>query len=176
MQVYDDYAICPDKFEEMAKEFVANQSKISGLCAKISDLQVVKKSEISKDDVDMLFKKIEYLRVLLADLKNRSTNSDVLLVLDSIAEEIKQQTESLSKLLNVGISALEQNEVRGDMFCNNLKLSINTAGDIVKLLIKIKDDDQTFELSPALTEAINIFLQINNQLVSLFGECRYLRY
>lgn len=173
MQNYDDFALCPEKFEDMAKEYIANQGRINSLSAKIGGGERAAKSEIERDDIDLLFKKIEYLRVLVSDLKMRTSNPDALAVLDNVSSDILEQNKNLSILLNAGAMAFDHEDEQMDMFCNNLKVAINTASDIVKLLIKIKDDDETFQLSPALTESINSFLEINNQLVSLFGECRY---
>ncbi len=165
MQVYDDYALSPENFEVMAKEYKAKESNILSLKTKVS--------EIDRIDVDSLFNKIEYLRVLVNDLKTRTTNSDVIVVLNQISDDIATETQNLSQTLDGGTIALENETMPIDMFCNNLKIAINTTGDILKLLIKIKDDDETFELSPVLTSSTNTFLEINNQLVSLFGECKY---
>lgn len=166
MNIYDDYAVSPSNFEKMAKEYsLQSNGKILSLKAK--------QCEISQDDVDALFAKIEYLRVLVGNLKNRTNNTDVLLVLNNISSEIATNVTNLSGVLNGGVKTFEREDQNYEIFCNNLKLSINTTGDIIKLLIKIKDDDVTFQFAPKLTDATDSFIDINNQLVSLFGDCRY---
>ena len=167
MNMYNDGLVDTSKFEQMAKEYRLLQK---------SQILKTKKCEISSDEISMLFAKIEYLRVLTNDLKNRTKNADILLILGEISKKIEENTESLSKILNQNTLVQCQTKAEAKMFCNNLKLAINTPGDILKLLVKIKDDDSTFELSPPLTEIINSFIEINNQYVSLFGECQYLRY
>lgn len=165
MQMYDDYAMSPENFEIMAKEYNINQNKVLSLKTKAC--------EINQDDVKLLFNKIEYLRVLVDNLKNHTSNIDILKVLDDVAIDIQDQTKQLSEVLGRIVKGFDNQDDEIKIFCNNLKLAINTAGDIIKLLVKIKDEDETFELSPKLTNNINEFVDINNQLVSLFGECRY---
>ena len=167
MNMYNDGLVDTSKFEQMAKEYSLLQK---------SQILKTKNCDISSDDVSMLFSKIEYLKVLTNDLKNRTKNADILLILGEISKKIEENTEILSKILNQNALVQCQTKAEAKMFCNNLKLAINTTGDVLKLLVKIKDDDETFELSPPLTEAINSFIEINNQYVSLFGECQYLRY
>ena len=167
MNIYNDGLIDASKFEQMAKEYALMQK---------SQILKTKKCEISFDDVNTLFAKIEYLKVLTNNLKNRTKNDDILLILGEIFAKIEENEQILSKTLNRNTSVQSLFKAEAKMFCNNLKLAINTTGDILKLLVKIKDDDETFELSPALTETINSFIEINNQYVSLFGECQYLKY
>ena len=114
---------------------------------------------------------------MLGDLKKRTSNADILLVLDELSITLQEQTKKLTELFD-GLTVSQNNdEEEYKMFCNNLKIAINTTSDIVKLLIEIKDDEKTpSEAKLSLTESINTFLDINNKLVSLFGECRYLRY
>ena len=150
----------------MAKEYSLIQK---------SQILKTKKCEIDPDDISLLFAKIEYLKVLTNDLKNRTKNVSILQVLNEISAKIEQNNDNLTEILEKNVKT-ESIESEAKMFCNNLKLAINTTGDILKLLVKIKNDDETFELSPALTEVINSFIEINNQYVSLFGECQYLKY
>lgn len=168
MERYDDFAVNLNSFETMAKEYNAQiQSKMLKVDIKQVNLKLAKS----------LFNKIEYLRVLVNDLKQRTSNSEILIVLDDVLKQIENQNQILSTLFEQGIEAQTQSEDSFKMFCNNLKLSISTTSDIIKLLIEIKDDEETsFEAKSKLTEVINSFLDINNNLVSLFGECRYLRY
>ena len=166
MNMYNDGLVDTSKFEQMAKEYSLLQK---------SQILKTKNCDISSDDVSMLFAKIEYLKVLTNDLSVKTKNANILLILSEISAKIVQNYDNLTKILKNNVKT-ESIESEAKMFCNNLKLAINTTGDILKLLIKIKDDDNTFELSPPLTEAINSFIEINNQYVSLFGECQYLRY
>ena len=163
--IYDDYALNPESFEDMAREYQSNRRQVLGLKVKIT--------EVDPNDVKQLFAKLEYLRVLTQSLKNHTSNADAQKVLDDVLVDIVEQTKRLSEILKPVAMIYQTDEVDLKIFCNNLKLAINTTGDIVKLLVKIKDDDESFELSLKLTNSINEFVDINNQLVSLFGECRY---
>ena len=165
MQTYDDFALSPENFEEMAREYKCNQHQVLGL--------QVKAFEIDQNDVKMLFEKFEYLRVLVKSLKNHTSNVDVQRVIDDVLIDIADQTKTLSESLKPVAMTFQNNEEDLKIFCNNLKLAINTTGDIVKLLVRIKDQDESFALSPSLTKSVSEFVDINNQLVSLFGECRY---
>lgn len=163
--MYDDYALNPEVFELMAKEY--NQRKKS-----ITSLSVSVKA-VKKDDVDELFKKIEYLRVLIGSLKSQTKNIDTISVLDRVLQNVKDEQVKLFNLFDGVVLTSSSDDVMTKIFCNSLKLAIDSTGEIVKCLIKIKDDDETFELSSSLTESINTFLDVNSMLVSLFGECRY---
>ena len=171
MELYDDFLMSPENFEAMAKEFGENAK---------GEILSVKKTSVNENDVKDIFKKIEFLRVLVVDLKGKTKNQEILVVLSDISNQIESQNNALAEVFdgsvtnNVGVQ--ESAEEMAKMFCNNLKIAISTASDIVRLLIKIKDEDSSFLLAPKLTESTNVFLDINNQLVSLFGECRFLRY
>ena len=168
MEIYNDFAISPQNFEAMAKEYSLQKQ---------SSIFSANKQDVSKEDIKSLFSKLEYLKVLIVDLQKRTSNADILLVLDDLSKVLKEQNQKLSNILDSQTSIQTESEENFKMFCNNLKIAINTTSDIVKLLIKIKDDEQTTgDAKLSLTDSINIFLDINNKLVSLFGECRYLRY
>ncbi len=168
MEIYNDFAINPQNFEAMAKEYSLQKQ---------SSIFSINKQDIDEKEIKSLTAKLEYLRVLLGDLKKRTSNADILLVLDELSITLQEQTKKLTELFD-GLTVSQNNdEEEYKMFCNNLKIAINTTSDIVKLLIEIKDDEKTpSEAKLSLTESINTFLDINNKLVSLFGECRYLRY
>ena len=171
MELYDDFLMSPENFEAMAKEFSANAK---------GEILSVKKTGVNENDIKDLFKKIEFLRVLVLDLKGKTKNQEILVVLSDISNQIESQNNTLAEVFDDGttnnVGVQESAEEMAKMFCNNLKIAISTASDIVRLLIKIKDEDSSFLLAPKLTESTNVFLDINNQLVSLFGECRFLRY
>ena len=168
MEIYNDFAISPQNFDAMAKEYAMQKQ---------SSIFSVNKQGVSKEDIKYLFSKLEYLRVLIVDLQKRTSNADILLVLDELSKTLYEQNQKLSNLFD-GVTWIQtDDEENYKMFCNNLKIAINTTSDIVKLLISIKDDEQTpSETKSLLTDSINVFLDFNNKLVSLFGECRYLRY
>lgn len=165
MQLYDDYAMNPENFEVMAKEYKSQESRVVGLGANVC--------KIDSNDIKSVFEKIEYLKVLISNLKNHTSNVDALKVLDDISLDVSMQSKNLSNLFGQFVQSENEKEEDIKIFCNNLKLAINTTGEIVKILVKIKDADETFELSQNLTNSINNFIDMNNQLVSLFGECRY---
>ena len=168
MEKYNDFAINPNIFDVMAKEYqVHTQSKA----------QSVKVKDFDKKDISELFAKLEYLQTLIKALMANTQNADILLVLDDIQSSLQSQNNLLSELFDSNISTQGMQDEQFKMFCNNLKIAINTTSDIVKILIKIKDSEATdFDKKEKLTNIINSFLDINNNLVSLFGECRYLRY
>ena len=165
--MYNDGLIDTSKFEQMAKEYSLVQK---------SQILKTGKLDISQDEKNLLFVKIEYLKVLTGKLKNLTKNANILQILGEILQKIDNNSQILIELLGQSTAVQTINQTELTMFCNNLKLAINTTGDIIKLLVKIKTDDQTFELSPSLTKQINSFIEINNEYVSLFGECQYLRY
>ena len=172
MEKYDDYAVSPQNFEAMAKEY--------NKCIQSNMLNIKHVADVStqfdENAIKSLFNKIEYLRVLINDLKNQTKNQDILTVLSQITDDIQSQINLLSDAFKTNFVAKQDNEDEFKMFCNKLKLAINTTSDIVKLLIGIKDDENTIsDIKLILTSSINGFLDINNELVSLFGECRYLR-
>ena len=178
MNIYDDFAVNPASFEVMAKEFC----KQKNLAVQSADDRDVSKSGQKKlymatlDEQKQVKNKVEYLLVLVKDLKTRTSNNDVLIVLNNLQSEIENQQHILDDIFQI---TSEQSSKKADinMFCNNLKIALNTTSDIVKLLIKLKDSDETsFEQKQMLTESINAFLDINNNLVSLFVECQYLLY
>ena len=168
MEIYNDFAINPQNFEAMAKEYSLQKQ---------SSIFSINKQDVDEKEIKSLMAKLEYLRVLLGDLKKRTSNADILLVLDELSITLQEQTKKLTELFD-GLTVSQNNdEEEYKMFCNNLKIAINTTSDIIKLLINIKDDEQTpSEVKLSLTNSINVFLDFNNKLVSLFGECRYLRY
>lgn len=168
MKDYNDFAVNLSNFEAMAREY---NSKIQSKALKVTN------QSVDMQTIKDLFTKIEYLRVVVNNLKNHTTNSDILLVLDEISIQIKNNNEMLLNILSKDIIVQSQSQDEFKMFCNNLKIAISTASDIVKILIVIKDSDNiSSDIKPKLTESINAFLDINNSLVSLFGECKYLRY
>ena len=168
MKDYNDFAVNLSNFEAMAKEYNA-QIKSSAL--KITN------QNIDERIISNLFNKIEYLKVVVNNLKKQTSNKDILLVLDDISSQIVKQNDSLSTILSQNATVQSQGQNNFKMFCNNLKIAISTTSDIVKILLSIKDDDNVLvNIKPLLTDSIDTFLDINNSLVSLFGECRYLRY
>ena len=168
MNKYDDFSIDLSNFEAMAKEYNA-QIK--------SNVLKVEQQDVNNENIKSLFNRIEYLKVVVNNLKSHTSNNDILVVLDDTYNKILEQNIFLNNILNGGIFVQNQSQDEFKMFCNNLKIAISTASDVVKVLVKIKDSDIVeSDIKPKLTESVNVFLDINNSLVSLFGECRYLRY
>ena len=162
--MYDDFAVLrPEDFETVAKEY-SNQ----GIG------KILSQNNCQQTNTEGIFKKIEYLQNLVEKLKTHTKNEDVLIVLDGIAEDLQSQRDKLRSLVSEEVWTYSSNEPHTVIFCNNLKLAIQTSSEIVKQLIDIKDSENTVgEIRPQFTEIINAFLDINNKLVSLFGECRY---
>ncbi len=168
MENYDDYAVNPQMFETMAKEYQVQS---------LSKMQNVTIKELDKELIKSLFNKIEYLQALINTLKQHTKNANIILVIDETLNLLDSQQHVLINLFDGGIATQSVGEDDFRMFCNNLKIAINTTSDIIKLLIEIKDNELVnFEKKEKLTMVINEFLDINNNLVSLFGECRYLQY
>ena len=128
--IYDDFALSPQNFEVMAKEYALQ--KQSGVFS-------VNKQDINKEDVKSLFSKLEYLRVLLVDLKTRTSNADIIIVLDELSKTLQEQNQKLTELFDGATWIQTDDEENYKMFCNNLKIAINTTSDIIKLLINIKN-------------------------------------
>lgn len=164
--MYDDFATM-NEANCLCAERDYSAKKFDKICKTSQSMQ------IEKNQQDVL-KKIEYLQSIVPKLKNHTTNQDVLLVLDEIDEQISTQKTALENFFEK-LANFQQNQFENvQIFCNNLKLAIQTTNEIVELLIKIKDSDGTpGEIRPQITDVINGFLNINNKFVSLFGECRY---
>lgn len=165
MTNYDDFATMnPQKFELAVKEYSSQKS------GKI--LQTL--SQNNNSDILMVQKKVEYLQNLVIELKSDTSNADVLKVLEGLGSDIKVLRDKITALADSLVSVEESEEIVTARFCNNLKLAIQTCCEIVKLLVKIKDDEKTSgENKLFITEIISSVVDINNKLVSLFGECRY---
>ncbi len=176
MELYNDYAINPQSFEQMAKEY-KNCKNSPGLMSNTGLLADDSHNDRQAELVKQLLKQVEYLRVLTNDLKTRTKNQDIILVLGDIQNQIKLQSDIFANMFGASVQSFASDNVDIKMFCNNLKLATQSATQIVKLLVALKDLEQTTaQQKLSLTDSINQFLDINNKLVSLFGECRYLIY
>ena len=160
--MYDDFAILePNHFDEAIREY-QKTNKSSVLSARAMQPEPEKIND-----------KINSLLGLVTKLKQHTTNADKIFVLDQIYKDIETQ-QSLFGALMVGSLMLAEEEPPTQIFCNNLKLAIQTTAEIVKQMIELKDSDLVAgEIKPQVTDIILQFLDINNRLVSLFGECRY---
>lgn len=161
--MYDDFAILDkEKFDIVNREYQKQKS-----------CKILSVKKLQPEETESLMQKIEYLQKLLQKLKANTKNSDTLLVLDGIIQDVQNQQDKINVLLG-GAMAMGETEPETVIFCNNLKLAIQTTGEIVKQLIEVKDSEQTAgEIKPDYTDIILSFIDINNKLVSLFGECRY---
>lgn len=161
--MYDDFAILDDDTGAASNEY----KKIMG--GKILSV----KSQQTEDQTEVL-QKVEYLSSLLQKLKNDTKNADTKIVLEKTEQNLQLQQQNLLQLFGGLTMALGEKQPETVMFCNNLKLAIQTSGEIVKSLIQIKDAETTAgEIRPQYTDIILAFLDVNNNLVSLFGDCRY---
>ena len=163
MEQYNDFAINPENFEKMAKEFNLQKSNVL----------TVKNSSISNEQKMELKRKLRELAFIVKNLAKYTNITAVVEVINNIDESIKKEYDNLLPIFEDVVEKESEDEQNYKMFCNGLKLSINIVAEIIKLLIEIKDSDDSFQYSTVLTNSINNFLDINNQLVSLFGECRY---
>lgn len=161
--MYDDFAILnADKTELAIKEY--NRQVTSKTFS-------VKRLDTEEENV---FTKIDYLIQLVKKLQNTTKNHDTAVVLQDILQNVQNQKDKLNVLLGSEVVAFGEKQPETVVFCNNLKLAIQTAGEIVQQLILLKDNLETLgELKPQYTQIILSFLNINNILVSLFGDCRY---
>ena len=161
--MYDDFAVLDAEKITMAnKEY---QKQCAG--------NILSVKSLLPQDNENLWQKISYLQRLLDKLKQNTKNQDTLLVLEGVLQDVQNQQDKLNVLLNNSTITMGETQPETVIFCNNLKLAIQTAGEIVEVLIKLKDSEETAgELRPDITNIILSFLNINNKLVSLFGECR----
>ena len=162
--MYDDFAIL-----DADKAGLANLEYNRQGAGKILSVK-----SLQPDNYEGICQKINYLEQLFKKLKQYTKNQDTMLVLDNLSQDLQNQKDKLNVLLVSETVALGEAEPQTVIFCNNLKLAIQTTNEIVGLLIELKDSDQTAgEFRPQYTQIILSFLDINNILVSLFGECRY---
>lgn|SRR5574344_641430 len=163
--VFDDFAIMsPQAFEQAIKEYKAQTNK--------KNLKILIQQD--SNDITNLQKKLQYLQKLLYELKDDTKNKDVLSVIEQITNDTKFVIDSILKIANPSTETQSVEKLVTTRFCNNLKLAIQTCGEIVKLMVKIKDDVSTSgENKLLITTLINKIVDINNNLVSLFGECKY---
>lgn len=162
--MYDDFAIL-----DVDKMNLANQEYLKQGASKTFSAKSMQPNE-----QENIMKKVEYLQNLIEKLKKNTTNEDALLVLDDLSQSVANQKDKINVLFSETMAIAKEVEPNTIIFCNNLKLAIQTANEIVKMLIEIKDSEQTpGEIRPQYTEIIMSFLDINNKLVSLFGECKY---
>ena len=160
--MYDDFAILePNNFDKAIKEY-----QKFGRSSVLSTKAMQPESQKIND-------KINYLLGLVTKLKQHTTNQDKIFVLDEIYKVVEEQQSAFNTLMVEGLLLAEEEPVT-QIFCNNLKLAIQTTAEIVKLMIELKDNDLVAgEIKPQVTDIILQFLDVNNRLVSLFGECRY---
>lgn len=163
-QFYDDFAEMTEaNCKSAGREFALKKARVL-------------RASFTKTDKERLYQKIGYLQKIMPKLKNHTQNQDILNVLQKIDEQITAQKKQLD-LLFENFADVQSCGEDVQIFCNNLKLAIQTTNEIVELLIKIKDDDSTpIEIRPQITDVINQFLNINSEFVSLFGECRYRKF
>lgn len=162
MERYNDWAIMGAENQQMAsKEY----KKISKSKAYSVDFE---------EKEEGVFEKIAYLKSLLPILKEHNKNVDVRQVIDEIEYEISIQAGKLHKIFHKDISALETNIPDTQIFCNNLKLSIQTCLEIIKILEEEKNkQDINEQKQKDIAHVLNEFLNITKKYVSLFGECKY---
>ncbi|MGN1221827.1 MAG: hypothetical protein ACI4TT_01170 [Christensenellales bacterium] len=162
--MYDDFAILNED-----KMNLANQEYLMHGANKIFSAK-----SLQPNEKENIMKKVEYLQNLIEKLKKNTNNEDTLLVLDDLSQSVANQKDKINVLFSEAMALAKEVEPNTVIFCNNLKLAIQTTNEIVKMLIETKDSEQTpGEIRPQYTEIIMAFLDINNKLVSLFGECRY---
>ena len=171
-QQYDDFAINPNMFETMAKEYKLQQKNILSLNVKTNQTD----NAIDKESLLKLFDEIKQLQSLLYNLMSLTTNNDIKQVVNDIIAEVEIENQNLLNTfenLNISKTMASDEIEKKKIFCNLLKSVVNKTSEIIKLLVAIKDSDTLFQYSTILTFSTNQFLDINTKLVSLFGDCRY---
>lgn len=164
--MYDDFAVLePEKFGMVAKEY----NKKNG--GKVLSVKTVEHPE---DELESIAKKFENLLFIVERLLGGTGNTDAIAVLNEIKQDIKTQQEIVIRLVEEGITVQSRELPDVARYCNNLKLALQVCGEIIKALVEVKDDDETSgEAKLELTNVINTMIDVNNKIVSLFGECRY---
>lgn len=164
--MYDDFAVLePEKFGMVAKEY----NKKNG--GKVLSVKTVERPE---DELESIAKKFENLLFIVERLLGGTGNTDAIAVLNEIKQDIKNQQEIVIRLVEEGITVQSRELPDVARYCNNLKLALQVCGEIIKALVEVKDDDETSgEAKLELTNVINTMIDVNNKIVSLFGECRY---
>lgn len=164
--MYDDFAVLgTEHYSAMAKEYNNQQS---------GKILSVKKADESTQLLEDVSRKFYDLSFIVNRLLEITTNSDAIGVLNEIEHDINTQSEIIKGLIETGVSVQNNKQIDVERYCNNLKLALQVCGEIIKELISIKDRETTSgEAKFALTNVIGAMIDINNKIVSLFGECRY---
>ena len=157
MEEFNDWQLMNEESQHMAKKEYSNFTKSHIF------------STTTPKYIPQLFEKIAYLKQLLKELKKHNRNEDIIYVLNDIQIDIDKQTEILKKNFDMQTNAFGIDKVETKIFCNNLKLSIQTVLEIIDLLA----NEQSILFQNENLSIIQSFLQICKKYVSLFGDCQY---
>ena len=120
-----------------------------------------------------LFDKISYLLSLIPVLEQHNKSQEIHIVLNDIEKEIKSQIEILQKFFNEQTKVYSNKLPDTKIFCNNLKLSIQTCLEITSVLASFGMECQNREQKEKMKTILDNFFEITKKYVSLFGECEY---
>ena len=120
-----------------------------------------------------LFDKIAYLLSLIPVLRQHNKSQEIHNVLSNIKKRIKLQTEMVKKFFDESTKAYLNNLPDTKIFCNNLKLSIQTCLEITSILASFGMECQNREQKEKMKTILDDFFEITKKYVSLFGECEY---
>ena len=137
------------------------------------EYSLAKSKALAIDNYDNeVLQKIEYLLKMLPVLKQHTTSTDVIYILDGIEKQIKEEKTKLQEIFVNYTKTQVAYDTDIQIFCNNLKLSIQTSLEILDLLYKqilVLDRDKQMVLNGVM----NNFFEIIKKYVSLFGECEF---
>lgn len=158
MEVFNDWQMMGEDNQNLAQKEFAKISK--------SEIYATKQSDFSKE----IFDKIAYLKSLLPILKQHNSNSDVRFVLNGIEKNIDEQVKLLHTVFETFAGIFSTEIIETKIFCNNLKLSIQTCLEIINLLSK---QNVKFGNNKIVEKILENFVDICQKYTSLFGECQY---
>ena len=161
MKGYDDWLLIDEKNCSLASVEYDKMSK--------SQAESLAKN-VEKQDV---FEKIAYLKSLVPILKNHAQNKDAVLVLQKIEHDLNRQIDDLKTVFGQKTLVLSTSVPDTKMFCNNLKLSVQTCLEITELLTDMVLQSSSQNHRQKLQQIAKNFFEIVQKYVSLFGECRY---
>ena len=156
MKVYYDERLCPEKFEQMAKEYSKLKQQ---LVIKKIDNNIGKKDLLTheiKTNLNKVSSGIEYL----SSFNLSSTNKINLKKLKEYKNKIKEQI------------ALENIKIQNSNFCQSLQQTIYFCIDIIRKILELQNYCNEDEYMTYLNIQDNI-LEMINILVLMFGVCKY---
>ena len=169
---YNDYATLDfDKFETVAKEY-ARSVNVFKTCS-LENKNVI--SAIKTENNETLSQKLDYLNGLINNLKTNTRNQNLKNLIELLEFDVQNYSSRFKRIFGDDIHSLSEENLMAEMFCNNLKLAIQTSLEIEESLIFALQLEADQSVKDVIKSFIKEMFQFSKRLVSLFGDCKYRR-